>query len=745
MKKNILSTVVAVTCCGFMQNTVAGTIDFIGTSGSDWADATSWSSGALPGEITTDTVRIINEEVRITTALAPINSVSISTGVNTVGGTLAINNHVSNIDLLRVGASQANSNGTVNHTIGGVRANDVMIGLAGGTGIATYTMLGGWLILEDDFFLRNTGTFNLVNDYSHIKVGGDAFIDTGATLNLILGDDGINTIDVTDKLTIGTGAKLTIDGTLFSQNNVSIKLIEASTISGSFAAEDITLTGFDSFNAIVVKEGNIVRLNIGEVDTSTYAAELTALAALGDLTTAPILRDENGTVITLNAGDVRAVYYDALDYQGIATRVFARVGIPATATTSNPVPGIVLVHGGGGTAYDEWVTKWNDRGYAAIAIAVEGQTDESDTVNGGYVEHQWAGPARDGIYNDTNIELTDQWMYHATADTILANSLIRSLPIVDSGKVGISGISWGGVITSTTIGIDNRFAFAIPIYGCGDMENANNWWGNALIGDPIYEEVFDPMVRIEKASIPSLWVSWPQENNFPLGQQATTYRGVTGDRMVTLIPDLGHGHIRGWNVADSYDFADSVLTTGSPWAKQLYVGVTGSEAKVKFYSTKVLSSASLISTADIGVTGDRIWTEETATLTNLGSNIWQVTATLPTGVTGWYVNTVSGDLVMSSGYQGDEGGTDISPYSNIDSTGWVNTDEATVSIGGTVAFAPHPNDTGTWSWTGPNDFTGIGRSQTISGIQATQSGEYIATYTDIDGNNSKHVFTITVQ
>ena len=74
-------------------------------------------------------------------------------------------------------------------------------------------------------------------------------------------------------------------------------------------------------------------------------------------------------------------------------------------------------------------------------------------------------------------------MYHAVADTVLANSLLRSLPGVDADKVGIMGISWGGVITSTVIGIDDRFAFAIPTYGCGDLSEAPNQYGKSL-GQP---------------------------------------------------------------------------------------------------------------------------------------------------------------------------------------------------------------------------------------------------------------------
>jgi cephalosporin-C deacetylase-like acetyl esterase len=72
-------------------------------------------------------------------------------------------------------------------------------------------------------------------------------------------------------------------------------------------------------------------------------------------------------------GTVRAIYYDALTWNGKPTRVFAWIGLPAKR--EGKVPGMVLVHGGGGTAFKEWVQKWNDQGFAAVSIAVEGQTD----------------------------------------------------------------------------------------------------------------------------------------------------------------------------------------------------------------------------------------------------------------------------------------------------------------------------------------------------------------------------------
>ena len=70
---------------------------------------------------------------------------------------------------------------------------------------------------------------------------------------------------------------------------------------------------------------------------------------------------------------VEAYFLQSVSYNDAPTYVFAYVGIPSTATKDNPVPGVVLIHGGGGTAFCAWVKMWNDLGYAAIAIDTEGR------------------------------------------------------------------------------------------------------------------------------------------------------------------------------------------------------------------------------------------------------------------------------------------------------------------------------------------------------------------------------------
>jgi dienelactone hydrolase len=372
--------------------------------------------------------------------------------------------------------------------------------------------------------------------------------------------------------------------------------------------------------------------------------------SLGKLTEAPIVYPADGYQEDHGAD---AIYFDALPYQGNPTRVFAWIGMPSAEQAKDrqgKVPGIVLVHGGGGTAFKEWVQKWNEKGFAAISIAVEGQIDQRDAETKQWKRHRWAGPRRNGIYGDSDQPLVDQWMYHAVADTVLANSLLRSIPHVDADKVGVMGISWGGVITSTVMGIDDRFAFAIPTYGCGDLSAAANQYGRSLGKNQLYKQVWDPIVRLDRAVMPTLWLSWPRDQHFPLDKQAACYRAMPGQTMVSLIPRMRHGHVAGWNPPDSYAFAESVVRDGSPWCLQSAAKLEDNVFTVSFDVSTALEDAILVSTTETGITGDRNWVESPAALTGVG-NRWTATTTLPPETTAWFINVHRGGLTVSSEYR----------------------------------------------------------------------------------------------
>ena len=140
---------------------------------------------------------------------------------------------------------------------------------------------------------------------------------------------------------------------------------------------------------------------------------------------------------------VWSLHYEGEHYQGEPTRVFAYYASPATTNTRDPeddtFPAVVLVHGGGGTAFKEWAELWAKRGYAAIAMDLAGDGPERQRLPDG-------GPNQsdDEKFGAIDEPSEDQWTYHSVANVILAHSLIRSFEEVDASRTAITGISWVG-------------------------------------------------------------------------------------------------------------------------------------------------------------------------------------------------------------------------------------------------------------------------------------------------------------
>ena len=114
-----------------------------------------------------------------------------------------------------------------------------------------------------------------------------------------------------------------------------------------------------------------------------------------------------------------------------------------------------------------------------------------------------------------------------------------------------------------------------------------------------------------------------------------------------------------------------------------------------------------------------------------GTNTYTATYTNPSGVT----STQAFIITVNS--------TPVSPYLEVDGGAWQNAPTVAVNYTDTVNLAPWPTSGGTWSWTGPNNFTANTRA--INGISIPSgTNVYTATYTNPAGVKSTQVFTITV-
>jgi len=266
------------------------------------------------------------------------------------------------------------------------------------------------------------------------------------------------------------------------------------------------------------------------------------------------------------AKGMRAFFYEGADYKGKPTWVFAYYAAPQGEPPEGGWPAVVCAHGGGGTAFPAWVAQWNKNGYAAIAMDLEGHLPGGNHfgVAGNFptdVGHENAGPKRIGWFGDIALPDKEQWFYHAVADVIRANSLLRSFPEINPEKIGLTGISWGGTIVSATAGVDPRFAFVIPVYGGGYIHK------HEMTPEQYREYLakWDPSAHLPYAKMPMLWVSGFNEPVFPLNLFSRSAETAKGTSTLCIRPFLPHGHGFGWEeVWEIGGFANGVVKGNAP-------------------------------------------------------------------------------------------------------------------------------------------------------------------------------------
>ena len=278
--------------------------------------------------------------------------------------------------------------------------------------------------------------------------------------------------------------------------------------------------------------------------------------------------------------NIRAITYDGADLGGKKTKIFAYIGYPEGASSTNKAPAVVLVHGGGGHAFAEWVKLWTDRGYVAIAMDTTGffpseagkgkAGRESDDPNklwhyGLYGAFEEAGyvnaPNNDDMAHPEK-PVEQQWMYHAVSSAILAHNLLKADPCVDNSRIGITGISWGCRITALAIGYDTDFAFAIPVYGGGYEVESVSYGGNRYRESALTRAYWTPEERFDRVDFPVYWLSWAADisdvsatNGVSLSYLDTKKAGAR----MNVKPRWNHSHGSGWSPEDIYLFADSVV------------------------------------------------------------------------------------------------------------------------------------------------------------------------------------------
>jgi dienelactone hydrolase len=315
---------------------------------------------------------------------------------------------------------------------------------------------------------------------------------------------------------------------------------------------------------------------------------------------------------------IKALFLAGAPYRGKETRVFAWLGKPE-AKPGEKAPGIVLLHGGGGTAFESWVKLWVDRGYAAIAIDLFGTLPLPDDADPRPRNPEGGPPGGSAAFSQLGEPLRDQWPFHAVTAAIRAHSLLRNEPGVDAEKTGVTGISWGGYLTCLVAALDTRLKFAVPVYGCGHYEETT--FAGALRKLPpdqsaLWYAEWDAKNYVSRIRVPTLWINGTNDRFFWLPAWQASLRQMPEHlRTASLQAGMKHGHPPAGDPPEVLAFADSKVRGGLAMAEVTANRREGEDVVVEFESPRPLSEARFVCTADTESPWEkRVWTSHKAEL-----------------------------------------------------------------------------------------------------------------------------------
>jgi len=241
---------------------------------------------------------------------------------------------------------------------------------------------------------------------------------------------------------------------------------------------------------------------------------------------------------TYNSGSIKVeeLYYQSRSYKDRTVNIFGYLCYPRASKAK--LPAILLVHGGGGTASLGRAVSWAKRGYVVLTIDLPGHGDKRLASRSG-------GPDMDvPILLRTYPDPSYNYLVHAVAATRNGITLLSDRKEVDPKRIGMVGLSWGGVITLLTNGQDDRLKTAINVFGAGYIPEGCTW--GTRFENMSEEEInrwyslIDPKNFLKSQHAPILFLTGTNDHCYYLPTFQKSYDEVSVPKRLVLIPNLRH-------------------------------------------------------------------------------------------------------------------------------------------------------------------------------------------------------------
>jgi len=275
----------------------------------------------------------------------------------------------------------------------------------------------------------------------------------------------------------------------------------------------------------------------------------------------------------------RLVRYQVGVFKGAPSRVAAFYAFPKGGSK---LPAVLEMHGGGQSASSDAVMQWARRGYAAMSLNWGGNrlnfgrsnvtlkwggtgmnsgrsnvTYEGPQTDWGNLDathppqrdkiNHFAGPLLPNEYTLDAVESprNSNWFVVLTAAR-RAITFLQQQPEVDPARIGATGHSMGGKLTTNLAGIDKRIKAAVPSCGgSGDLleSQADLPGGLKSKVDPLKLACISDNAYIPLITCPTLWLSPTNDFHAHIDNMAWNWRNVADERLrLSIAPHLNHRH-----------------------------------------------------------------------------------------------------------------------------------------------------------------------------------------------------------
>ncbi len=272
----------------------------------------------------------------------------------------------------------------------------------------------------------------------------------------------------------------------------------------------------------------------------------------------------------------RVVRYEVGTFKGAPARVAAFYVFPKGGTN---LPAILQLHGGGQSANFDGALADAKRGYAHLSLNWGG-----NPLNFGRAAEKYDGPQTDwGALDATHPPQRDKANHFAGALTpdeftldpvesprnsnwfivlIAARrglTFLEQQPEVDGARLGVTGHSMGGKLTTNLAGIDSRVKAAVPSCGgAGDLttDQADVPGGLKKPHAAVELACISDNAYIPRIACPVLWLSPANDFHAHIDHMAWNWRNVPDERLrFSIAPHLNHRHPPEFAITEKLWFA----------------------------------------------------------------------------------------------------------------------------------------------------------------------------------------------